>query len=324
MKTVRIGFIGAGKVGCSLGKYLSERISEVNGETETEPKRDGAGTAKDDFTCFSKPAFKLSGYFSRSASSAIDAAAFTGSHAFDAPASLLDASDMIFMTVPDGAIGKVGYDLMRYPAAAGKIFCHCSGSLPSSVFTAAAEKEEDGAPLVLPLTCSLHPLLAVADHYQSWERFKDAYFTFEGSDAAFETLSPLLQLMGNNTGRIEADQKILYHAACVFFSNLTVGLAACGEDLFRACGLDDEFSKAAWHTLFQGNCENIIAKGVTEALTGPAERGDTVVIEKHLEALGAYQASAAVSNRAANADTIYRELTKVLFRIAAEKHPERK
>jgi predicted short-subunit dehydrogenase-like oxidoreductase (DUF2520 family) len=62
---------------------------------------------------------------------------------------------------------------------------------------------------------------------------------------------------------------------------------------------------------------------VTEALTGPAERGDTAVIEKHLEALEAYTASAAASDRAANADTIYSELTKVLFKIAAEKHPER-
>ena len=52
---MKIGFIGAGRVGCALGKYLKEK---------------GAG-------------FSLTGYYSKSIASARGAAQFTDSHCYE-------------------------------------------------------------------------------------------------------------------------------------------------------------------------------------------------------------------------------------------------
>ncbi|MGN0704214.1 MAG: NAD(P)-binding domain-containing protein, partial [Lentihominibacter sp.] len=69
---LRTGFIGAGKVGTSLGKYFSEGGLNVKG------------------------------YYSRSAGSAQDAARFTATEAFDDMEALVKECDVIFLTVPDG------------------------------------------------------------------------------------------------------------------------------------------------------------------------------------------------------------------------------
>ena len=71
---MNIGFIGAGKVGFSLGKYFSEHRLCVKG------------------------------YASRNADSARQAAQFTGSEFYPDPGKLLEDCDALFLTVPDGCI----------------------------------------------------------------------------------------------------------------------------------------------------------------------------------------------------------------------------
>ena len=74
VSNMKIGFIGAGKVGFSLGKYFA-----------------GNG-------------LEISGYFSRSESSAREAAAFTGTDFFMSAKKLILVSDAVFLTVPDDEI----------------------------------------------------------------------------------------------------------------------------------------------------------------------------------------------------------------------------
>ena len=100
---MRAGFIGAGKVGFSLGKYLAEG------------------------------GISLSGYYSRSPASAKDAAAFTGSRYYETLADIVNDSDTLFITVPDGCISEIWDDMRSLPIE-DKNICHCSGSIPSTVF----------------------------------------------------------------------------------------------------------------------------------------------------------------------------------------------
>jgi predicted short-subunit dehydrogenase-like oxidoreductase (DUF2520 family) len=345
--TIRIGFIGAGKAGCSIGQYIADKISDEN-KNKNENADANAGTDANmnanknmdantnasmgentNVVVDEEPVlaqkFKLAGYYSRSLSSAKDAAAWTNSKAFESSQALIEASDVVFITVPDDMIAKVWADLTQgfptlpdpqplqrdprpaQPQLAGKTLCHCSGSLTSALFQ---DAQKYGA-----YACSLHPLFAISDRQTAWKQLSESCFTYEGSEAAYDRLAPLLQFMGNKIGRIDADKKVLYHAACVFFSNLAVGLAGCGEALLKSCGLDKDFAETAWHALFLGNSENIVKKGTTNALTGPAERGDTETIQKHIAALKANTAQYATNTLA-----IYKELTEVLLEIAAEKH----
>ena len=138
---MRIGFIGAGKVGCSLGKYLKE-----NGYT-------------------------VSGYLSRNYENSKFASEFTESVCFGDLYSLAEKSDIIFITVRDGEILGVWKELSLMNIK-GKIICHCSGALSCDIFTDAINKGV--------FVCSAHPILAVSDKYNGYKNFAKAFFTLEG------------------------------------------------------------------------------------------------------------------------------------------------
>mgnify|MGYP001623180088 CR=1 FL=1 len=101
---MKIGFIGAGKVGTSMGKYLTERGIEING------------------------------YYSKTVRSAEEAADFTNTRVYTTISSLAEDSDGVFVTVPDGAIGDVWEQLKMLPIK-NKIISHFSGSLSSEIFS---------------------------------------------------------------------------------------------------------------------------------------------------------------------------------------------
>lgn len=263
-----VGFIGAGKVGFTLGRYFTEK-----------------GVA-------------VLGYSSRTRESAAEAARFTGSRAFDTPEQLAESCDTVFLTVPDGAIAEVWQSLKPLNTAKKNIV-HCSGSLPSSILEGAAS------------ACSLHPLFAVHDRLESWKAMSGVYFTLDGHGSAMPDMEALLDRLGNRWSGIDPGQKNLYHAACVTVSNLVVGLAKVGSDMFAECGLGDDFSKNAWHTLFRGSVNAICDAGVVRALTGPVERADSGTVRAHLAALDGRTLE------------IYRALSEIVADVAQEKNPDR-
>ena len=254
-KTKRIGFIGAGKVGWSLGRHIRER--------------GGQGYA-------------VCGYCSRDIGTARAAAAFSGGQAFSSAGELAAGCDLLLLTVPDGQIAEAWHGLLPALAAGREApLCigHCSGSLGAEAF--------EPRPATAPGLSfgSMHPLLAVHDRENSFENFKGAYFTIEGEDGFAGFAKGLLAALGNPFCALDASQKTLYHAASVMVSNLVCALACVGTDTYKACGFDSGFAENAWRALFNGNAENIAAAGPVRALTGPVERGDTATVARHLEAL---------------------------------------
>ena len=246
------GFIGAGKVGTSLGRYIKESAQD---------------------------SFKVCGYYSLSRESADAAALLTDSHAFDSPGELAAVCDLLFLTLPDGRIARVWRevsDCLPKGRAAPLYVAHCSGSLDAAVF----DPRPDGF-----FFGSIHPFLAVYDKVTSYERFPGAYFTIEGDEAFTAMAETLLTALGNPYSAIDAVHKTLYHAASVTVSNLVCALAYTGMETLKACGLSDDFADNAWRALFLENAENIAGLGPVRALTGPVERADTATVARHLEAL---------------------------------------
>jgi predicted short-subunit dehydrogenase-like oxidoreductase (DUF2520 family) len=252
----RIGFIGAGRIGCSLSRYISE-----NG---------GDG-------------FSVSGFFSRNPESAAAAAVFAGGRVYGRIGELAADSDMLLLTVPDGQIAGVWASAANEIAGcAGRererlLFVgHLSGCLSGKVFSPRPGAMSFG---------SMHPVLSVPGRENCHEIFKGAFFTAEGDPDFVSFAGRLLSALGNPWRPIETDRKALYHAACVMVSNLVNALAYTGEKMFDDCGFDSEFAEQAWRGLFAGNAENISALGPVDALTGPVERGDTETVRSHLETL---------------------------------------
>ena len=270
---MRIGFIGAGKVGFSLGKYLS-----VNGMT-------------------------LSGYFSRSRSSAEEAAGFTDSAVFDSTCELLAESDVIFITVPDGTISSV-FSQLKGRGISGKTICHCSGAMTAN--EAFGELSSLGA-----YGCSIHPLFPVSSRYESYKELKDAFFCLEGDTEAVETWKELFTGFGNPVRVISGDTKKEYHAACAISSNLVCALAAESIGLMEKCGFSEEEALAALSPLAVANIKKVFSAGPVNALTGPVERCDISTVKKHLDCLPEGPGK-----------EMYRAVSLRLTDTAAKKHPD--
>lgn len=269
---MKFGFIGAGKVGFSLGKYLT-----VKGQTVT-------------------------GYYSEFNEDAIEAAQFTDSRSYESMEQLLQDSDVLFLTVPDGMIGNLWNQLRTYQFK-DKIVCHTSGALSSEIFEGIAEHESFGY--------SIHPLFAVSDKYTSYKDLPDSFFTIEGAQKHLETMKNLLESMGNSVCVISKENKIKYHAAAAVASNLVVGILNMAETMMQECGFEKEQATQALAPIIRGNVENILRQGSVQALTGPIERNDVSTVKKHLSVLtGQYQ-------------EIYKAVSGNVVNIAKEKYPDR-
>ena len=134
------GFVGAGKVGFSLGKFMTE-----NG-------------------------IQVTGYYSRHQGSAQEAALFTSTKQYDSLMSLVQDSDALFLTVPDGMIPLVFTQLREY-GLTGKQICHCSGAMTArEAFPGVADT---GA-----YHYSIHPLFPVSSKYTAYRELPGAFFLF--------------------------------------------------------------------------------------------------------------------------------------------------
>ena len=213
--------------------------------------------------------------------------------------------------MPDGAIGEIWDDMRNLPIK-NKNICHCSGSIPSTVFF---DAENRGA-----YRYSIHPLYAISSKATSYLDLGKACFTIEGSDAHLAELKALFSEMGNTVVAISPDSKALYHAAAVMVSNQIVALADMGTALLVKCGFSEAAAAEALSPLLLGNAQSVAEKGAVNALTGPIERGDAQTVSKHLQEIRKFAAESTVGQ---DILTAYTALSKQLIRIAQQKHPHK-
>ena len=271
---MKIGIIGAGKVGFSLGRFLAHG------------------------------GIQITGYYSRSQESAKEAGAFTDSGYFCSLKDLVKESDAIFITVPDSAIRDVFLELCTFEIK-NKYICHCSGAL--SVKDAFPGIEDRGA-----FGVSVHPLFPISSKYASYGELQDAFFCLEGNEKAAAAFEGILKGLGVRTQRIAPENKVLYHAGCVIAGNFMCALAMEAIELLCMCGFSEEGAKDALSPLMEANLSHILEDGPVKALTGPAERADTVTVSKHLDALAD-----------PDANKLYRLLSLKLAQMAGQKHPNK-
>lgn len=246
MIIIKIGFIGAGKVGFSLGKYLTENNITVTG------------------------------YYSRNEDSAYEASIFTKTKQYNNLKEIINESDAIFITTPDREIQKVWNEIKKL-SIQNKLICHCSGSLSSSIFSNINQYGAYGY--------SIHPMLAISDKYNSYKNLKEAFITIEGHEKYRNKFKRLIESLGNKATIISNENKALYHAASVIVSNLVLGLINNGVSYLEQCGFKEEEAINALYPLIIFNVKNIREKGIKNSLTGPIERGDLSTIKSHCKSL---------------------------------------
>ncbi|MCI5936914.1 MAG: DUF2520 domain-containing protein [Eubacterium sp.] len=284
---MKIGIIGAGKVGCSMGKYFVE-----NG-------------------------IPVAGFYSRHQESAEQAATFTKTEKFDSLTSLVDLCDMVFIATPDDAIREV-WNRIHSLSIENKVICHFSGSLSSDVFS---RREQTGA-----LCCSLHPMYAFSDRFTSYEKLNTVIFSIEGDKQGIVRLRELFLPLGNSVYKIASDKKVKYHCAASMVSNMMIGLYELSIRMLEDCGLDQEQARLFVEPLVRGNIENVLNTSSAEALSGPIERGDLETVKKHLMVLRGrekriYQDLGQIVLQIAeekNPDRDYAELEELISAVSTE------
>ncbi|KEH97079.1 hypothetical protein Z962_05070 [Clostridium botulinum C/D str. BKT12695] len=243
---MKIGFIGGGRVGFSLGRYFVEK------------------------------GLSISGYYSRTYRPAYEASKFTNSNSYEKLSDLIKNSDTIFITTPDDAIHDV-WNKMYNCDVKGKIICHTSGSLSSEIFS---NINNSGA-----FGYSIHPMFPFCDKFNDYKKLNTAYFSIEGDTKYLHYLYSVLSSLGNKVFLMKSQNKKLYHLANVTVSNLVLSIIDLGCEYLNKCGISNEDAINAFFPLIESNIKNLKENGVLKAITGPVERGDIGTIKKHMEVI---------------------------------------
>ncbi|MCC5791243.1 MAG: DUF2520 domain-containing protein [Legionellaceae bacterium] len=245
-------FIGAGRLGLSLARYLlhQQKIS-------------------------------IAAICNHSRASSANVVRQLGQGQAVASLAELPDADFYFLTCTDDALPQVARQLAdAVDSLDGRVVVHCSGSLESAVLRPLRQKGGQIA--------SLHPLKAftAAMPLHSWD---GVYCTLEGDTDACAALQALFHGSGLRILAMASQHKTLYHAASVCASNYLVTLAAMSQDLFRAAAFPEAQARAVTLALMEQSLENLRAQSsVQEALTGPLARGDLECVIRHLHALHDY------------------------------------
>ncbi len=286
---MRIGIIGAGKVGTTMGKYIA----------------DHGGT--------------VVGFYTRTESSGRESAQFAGTKYVASLDSLIEGSDTLFITTTDGAI-KETWDCIAKRNVKGKVICHFSGSLSSDIFS---DWKETGAEV-----CSIHPIYPFSNKFTAYKNLDEAKFSVEGSSQAIEKMQQLFALLPNEVVMISTADKAKYHAATSIASNHVTGLIYLAVELLKESGISEQAAYSLLEPLVERNVQAIFSQdsgkkaklhdpdgqyaGCVKTLTGPIERNDIATVNMHLQKLARSESQAA-----------YCAVGVLVAETAEKKHPER-
>jgi predicted short-subunit dehydrogenase-like oxidoreductase (DUF2520 family) len=260
MKTLNV--IGAGRVGRTLASLWEE-----------------------------KHTFVIQDVLDGTEAGARSAVAFIGDGRPVSGIDMLRHADVWMITTPDRQIAGTAERLadagLLGPA---DIVFHCSGSLSSADLSAAAAT---GA-----LTASVHPLKTFAEPRDAVRTFSGTYCAAEGAEGALLVLQPAFERVGGKVSLIDAQAKVIYHAASVIVCNYLTSLMETGLRCYEQSGIDRETATAMTEPIVRETLENVMQLGPARALTGPIARGDASVVARHLEALDAWDERVASVYRA--------------------------
>ena len=196
------------------------------------------------------------------------------------PGEMAQRVDVIFICVPDRAIGEAAKNLAAEAVRSGidvqgKFVYHVSGSAQCEVLAPLAALGME--------TGSLHPLQSFAAPRDS---LADIGMAVDGTPNAQALAQDLARLAGAVPFNVPAEERAAYHAAACFCSNYAVTVVALAQKLLARWAASEEDAFKLLLPLFNGTAHNLQnAKTAGQALTGPIARGDAVTVKAHLAAL---------------------------------------
>jgi predicted short-subunit dehydrogenase-like oxidoreductase (DUF2520 family) len=207
-------------------------------------------------------------------------AAELGSRACQYPASTIDASELTIVAVPDDVIGRLAAEMVdSLCSAAGKSAVHLSG----------AQDRTPLGPLARQGSLRIgvfHPLQTFRRGAEAARNVKGSYFGVDADPPLRQQLTQMADDLGGHSFDLSHVDHARYHAAAVFAANYTTMLLSEAIALAVKAGLARDTARRGLTELLAGAVANLRDLQPSEAITGPAARGDEGTIRKHLDALG--------------------------------------
>jgi predicted short-subunit dehydrogenase-like oxidoreductase (DUF2520 family) len=245
MTPLRVGVIGAGRVGAALAAALRSRghvIVSVAGESDASRGR---------------------------------AAALLPGVPLAKPTAVARGCDVLLLTVPDDMLENVVTQLAASGAIhEGQIVAHTSGSHGLQVLEPATRV---GARPV-----ALHPAMTFTGTALDLERLPECVFGVTAEPAEREWAADVVAELGATVMWVPEELRGLYHAGLAHGANHLVTLVTQAMELLGAAGAADP--AAILRPLLQAALDNALAEG-DSALTGPIVRGDVNTVRAHLAEL---------------------------------------
>ena len=216
---------------------------------------------------FKQAGHTITGIYSASAANAKALAVEAGAASFGTVESIIDEADIYIMAVSDNAILQIS-ETLKLP---GKIVVHTSGSTPQNVLSNISTQYGVLYPLQSLRKQAEHqpviPLLVNGSDEDAKQQIR----------ILAETVSPLV-------GDADDDKRLNLHLAAVIVSNFTNFLYTLADDY---CNKQQVPFSALVPLIKEVAGRTGLYKPI-DMQTGPAVRGDSITIEKHLQLLNQY------------------------------------
>jgi predicted short-subunit dehydrogenase-like oxidoreductase (DUF2520 family) len=193
------------------------------------------------------------------------------------PPHVVASADLVLMTVPDDVLPGLVAGLAATGAAVeGRLIAHASGRHGLAVLEPVVRA---GA---LPL--ALHPVMTFTGRPDDIDRLAGISFGVTAPDPLRPVAEALVVEMGGEPVFIAEEQRDLYHAALASGANYLVTLVVQASDLLRDAGVTHPARMLG--PLLSAALDNALRLG-DAALTGPVARGDADTVASHVNALRA-------------------------------------
>jgi len=182
---------------------------------------------------------------------------------------IVDASDIVFLTVPDDAITAVSQSLKWKEQAA----VHCSGAAELSVMKGPAH------------VGGFHPLVMFADPEVAARNIAGAAIAVEADEPLATSLRNMVNALGARLLVIPPGARAAYHGGAHFAAAFVCALIAQGVEIYRRIGIAEDDALAALLGLLRGATDAVAHSGPARAMAGSIARGDLETVKRHVAAL---------------------------------------
>lgn len=190
------------------------------------------------------------------------------------PQAVVDACDVVFLTVSDDAIAHVCSGL-RWAAHHRAV--HCSGATEVAAL--------DHAKAAGAATGGFHPMQMFANPDVALAGLPGCTVGIEACSSLQSELEALATSIGCVPLILPAGARVLYHASAYYVGPFLISLLHEGAQLWKSFGAGEAEALRAMVPLLRGTVAAVLDGGLARGMGGCVARGDIGTILKHLAAL---------------------------------------